>query len=141
LEIAVSSENENSRNSGGKAVGVDMKSQATPWTSNSLLLAVIGAMMAFLANAAANVWNGHLEDKRAEHARILEMLKTGSIKQAVENLKFLVKVGLVTNSEIRDKVQQYVVDAPPGTGRALPVSSYNYTSPTVSSYDYGVPAR
>ena len=138
----MTSEENDSRAPDVKVTDLEMKSQGAPaWTSNPLLLAVVGATIAFLGNAAANWWNGQLEDKRAEQARILEMLKTGSIKQAAENLKFLVKVGLITNSEIRDQVREYVANAPPDTGPALPVSSYNYNyaSPTVTSYDYITP--
>lgn len=134
----------------------ESKTQSSTLKSNSYVAAVLSVAGAVLINAAANWWNGRLEDRRAEQtlilegtkaeqarmleekkaelARIFEMIKTGNNAQAAKNLKFLVKVGLITNAEVQDKVEKYVANAPAGTGPALPPSGY--TSPTVSSYDY-----
>ncbi len=151
----------------------DAESKTQPATpkSNSYVAAVLSVAGAVFINAAANWWNGRLEDRRAEQtliledkkaeqariledkkaeqARVFEMIKTGNIAQAAKNLKFLVKVGLITNSGVRDKIDQYVANAPAGTGPALPpsgftsptVSSYNYTSPTTSNYNYTTPKK
>ena len=107
--------------------------------SSPIVLAIIGASIAGITNAAAIWWNGHLEDRRAEHARVLEILKTGNVEQAERNLKFLVNVGLISDKEVQDKVKQYTSQTPAGSGPALPVSSYNYTAPVVSTYDYTLP--
>jgi hypothetical protein len=74
--------------------------------------------------------------QKAEQARILEMLKAGNIKQVAENLKFLLRIGLVSDTKLGDKVQKYLDEAPEGTGPLLTVSSYDFTTPTSSTYNY-----
>ena len=93
--------------------------KAADWSS-PIALAIVAALVAGVGNAVALVWNGQLENRRAEHARILEVLRTGNREQAAENLDFLAKTGLISDVETSNKIRQYIDNAKPGTGPVLP---------------------
>jgi len=88
--------------------------------SAPLVIAILTAAAAGLGNAAAIVMNGieqrklettkfeqakAIEETKAEAARIFEVIKTGNAKQAATNLKFLVDVGLISDSNRRQSIK------------------------------------
>ena len=104
------------------------------WTS-PLVLAVLAAAVAAASNVAVAVFNGAaqrnleetkdkleaaLEDRKAESARILEMIKTDQPDRAAVNLEFLLKAGLITNAQLKADLKQYLTDRKPGQGPSLP---------------------
>ena len=88
---------------------------------NPLVVAIFAATIAALGNAIIAWSNGilqrDLEAQKSESLRILEMIKTdGNSELAAENLKFLLKAGLVDNEERLEKLEQFLRDRPPGSG-------------------------
>ena len=105
-----------------EAVGPEVRRIAAKtgnWSS-PIVLAIFAAAVAGFGNAVVLWWNGQLEDRRAEHARILEVIKTGNVKQAAENLEFLVQVGLVASPTVSERIKLYAANAKSGVGPALP---------------------
>jgi hypothetical protein len=96
------------------------------WRS-PLVVAILAAAVAALGNAAVALVNGlqgqTLEDTRAESARILEMVKTGSADKAAENLRFLADAGLVTNTARLAAIRHFLETRSPGQGPFLPSSA------------------
>lgn len=103
--------------------------------ANPLVLAVLAAALAAAGNAAVAHINGTaqrelevarttsqetIEETKAEAARILEVIKTDP-KVALQNLAFLVDVGLITNPERRAAITEYLKKTPPGQGPSLSV--------------------
>jgi hypothetical protein len=64
--------------------------------------------------------NVSLEANKAEGARILEMIKTGTDNpdKAAKNLSFLVEIGLATDKDGR--IKNYLTNRRPGEGTSLP---------------------
>ena len=85
-----------------EAIGLDVRriaANTSNWSS-PIVLAIFAAAVAGFGNSIVFWWNGQLEDRRAEHARTLEVIKTGNVKQAAENLEFLVQIGLVASPTV-----------------------------------------
>jgi hypothetical protein len=93
------------------------------WRS-PLVIAIFGATLAGVSNAYVAKENGKnqiaLEDGRAEQARILEMIKTGKIEAAADNLQFLLEAGLVTNADRAERLKSYLSRRKEGEGPVLP---------------------
>lgn len=94
---------------------------------NPLVLALIAAAVAALGNAVVVLINGtlqrQLEDRKAEQLRILEMVKTGEPDAAARNLEFLLKAGLIQDSEQANRISAFLKQRVPGTGPSLPNSA------------------
>jgi V8-like Glu-specific endopeptidase len=101
--------------------------------SNPLIVAILAAAVAGLGNAVVAFVNGRegqdLETTRAESARILEMIKTGSADKAAENLKFLADAGLVENARLLSGIKTFLASRAPGQGPSLPVSGTGSVEP------------
>ncbi len=104
----------------------------SPWR-NPLFLALVAAIAGLLSNAVVAFINGSserelerekaeamraLNEQEAEADRVLEAIKTGDTTTAVQNLRMLVKTGLVTKGA--DKITAYVETLRPGEGASLP---------------------
>ena len=93
------------------------------WRS-PLVVAIMAASIAALGNAGVALTNGifqrQLEDEKAELARILEMVKTGSPDKAADNLAFLINIGLVSRKIQVEKLADFLSKRQPGEGPALP---------------------
>jgi hypothetical protein len=94
---------------------------------NPLVVAIFAAAIAAAGNAIVTIVNGvqqrNIEDQKSEQARILEMIKTGDVERAAENLQFLLDSGLIDNPVRAEKVKAYLSARKPGTGAALPVGA------------------
>lgn len=115
----------------------DRDSSRSRWSS-PIVLAVLGAAIAALGNAAAIWLTGveqrnlettkaeqarALEEDRAEATRILEMIKTGNEpEKAAENLRFLLDAGLISNPDRSRRIQNFLARREPGKGPALPAA-------------------
>lgn len=130
------------------------KSGSEQRASTALLIAIIGAAAALGGNALVAWMNGvkereleesrHAQAMRSQEAksqqeRILEIIRTGNVEKAAENLKFAVDVGLVADPKIRAGIEKYLSERKPGAGPALPPGSWSTTHPTYSTgttYEY-----
>jgi len=122
--------------------------------STALLVAIIGAAAALGGNALVALINGakerqleerrhaeamRLQEAKSQHERILEIIRTGNVEKAAENLKFAVDVGLVSDPKIRAGIEKFLSERKPGAGPALPPGSWSTTRPAYSSgttYEY-----
>jgi hypothetical protein len=102
------------------------KEQTNSGWRNPLVVAIIAASVAALGNAAVALTNGilqrQLEDEKAEQARVLEMIKTGSADKAAENLAFLINIGLVTKKVHVEKLAAFLKQRQNGEGPVLPAA-------------------
>lgn len=107
------------------------------WTS-PLVVAIFAAALAGLGNAGVAWINGSsslsleaskhdeeqtIEETRAEAARILEVVKTGSPDKAAENLGFLLEAGLITNKARSDALTAYIRRRKGGEGISIATNS------------------
>jgi hypothetical protein len=126
------------------------KAQTQSKWINPLVVAIIAAALAGVANVIVTAINGKLqrdnenaraegqrriEAQKAEAARILEMIKTGDRASAGTNLQFLIETGLVTDKDLAKRVEQYQQDHPQ-SGPVLPAA----TSPVLGKPGPGGPA-
>jgi hypothetical protein len=103
--------------------------------SSPLVLAVLGAGLAALGNAAVSWVSGvqtlkvqeqhnkaeqELEQFKADSARLLQMIGTNDPDKAAENLQFLLSAGLISNPDTRTLLEKFLANRKPGTGPALP---------------------
>lgn len=99
---------------------------AARWKS-PVVVAILAAAVAAAGNAIVAYTNASsqtkLEAQKAEQARILEVIKTGSPDKAAENLQFLVDAGLVSDPTVRRKLSGFLAKRSPGSGPTLPSSS------------------
>jgi hypothetical protein len=115
--------------------------------ANPLLLAILGATVAGIANVGVNALNNRyqlslesqkseatiaLERSKAEATRILEMIKTGDWKKGSENLRFLVESGLISDPLLAEKITTFVRDNKSGPGPSLPPSVSSSVPPSIS---------
>ena len=95
------------------------------WRS-PLMISIVGATLAVFGNAALAWWSSsqqrELEAQTAEHALILEAIKTGNVDLAHDNLVFLVDSGLVSNEKIAGRLKRFLDTKAPGTGPTLPAA-------------------
>ena len=105
---------------------LDLKTRehaASGW-KNPVVVAILAATVAGLGNAIVAYTNGRLqrdlEVTKAEHARMLEMIKTGDADKAAENLKFLVDTGLISDPDVLKKLEDFLETRQEGRGPALP---------------------
>lgn len=100
------------------------KEQASSGWRSPLIVAIIAATMAAVGNAVVSIVNGNLqrqlENQKSEQTRILEMIKTNNPDKAAENLEFLLKAGLISDSEQQTKLQRFLDKREPGSGPSLP---------------------
>ena len=64
-----------------------------------------------------------LQDLRSQHDRLLEIIRTGSVDKAAENLDFAITVGIINERGMQDQVKNYLSNRKPGIGAALPASN------------------
>ena len=119
-----------------------------------LVLAVIGAAVAAASNAYVAWFNGKeqrdleehradetrkVESLKAEHARLLQVLRTNNADEAAQNLDFLLKVGLIFDQAIAPKLRTYLENRVKGTGPVLPAVPVYDTGnwSTTSGGNYG----
>jgi hypothetical protein len=125
------------REQDNRNVEIDLKRKeqaASKWRS-PLIVAIWAAAIAGIGNAAVTALNGSLqrdlesekgtreralEENKAESTRILEMIKTGNNDTAAKNIAFLLKTGLVAQTDRVARLQQFLDTRPPGTGPSLP---------------------
>ena len=110
---------------------------ATRWSP--ILVAIIGASLAGIANVVALYWSGKqqidLERQKAEQQRDLELLKSEQSRvlqvlaakdqeQASRNLTFLLEVGLITSPQLTQALTKYQATKKAGEG---PLIDSGYT--------------
>jgi hypothetical protein len=108
------------------------KDQASSGWRNPLVVAILAATAAAAGNAVVAVVNGRLqrdlEAQKSEQTRILEMIKTGDPDKAADNLDFLLKTGLIDDSDRAQKIQHFLDSRTPGSGPSLPTASGSVSS-------------
>ncbi len=127
--------------------------------STPLILALVAAVGALASNAWVAWYNGkaqreleerrfsegiRLQEVRAQHERLLEIIKTGNVEKAAENLGFAVQIGLITDPTIQSNIQKFLAARKSGTGPALPPGSWSTTYPvydTGTTYDYNYTSK
>lgn len=105
---------------------LDLKARehvASGWR-NPVVVAILAATLAGVGNAIVAYTNGSLqrdlEITKAEHARMLEMIKTGDADKAAENLRFLVDTGLIGDPAVLKKLENFLETREEGSGPTLP---------------------
>jgi hypothetical protein len=102
------------------------------WTS-PLMVAIMTAALAGIINLVLAALNNHYQNEtereKIEAARVAEMVKTGDIKTAIGNLKFLIETGLIRNPDLKKSIQAYL-DTHPDSGPVLPASDRYAIEPT-----------
>jgi hypothetical protein len=105
------------------------------WSNNSLAIVVFVAGVGFFGNAWVTWFSSQqsrtLEDRKAEAARVLEIIKTGDPEKAAVNLKFLLDAGLISDPDQRKQLQAFLDKTPPGRGPALPLAPVTNLTATV----------
>jgi hypothetical protein len=100
------------------------REQASAGWRSPLIVAIMAATIAGVANALVAIVNGRLqrqlEDGRAEQTRVLEMIKTGDADKAAGNLQFLLDAGLIADPERTARIREFLKGRSPGSGPALP---------------------
>ena len=106
--------------------------------SSPFVIATIAAIGAVVVQAWVAYYNGKeqraledrrhiealkLQDLRSQHDRLLEIIRTGSVDKAAENLDFAITVGIINERGMQDQVRNYLVNRKPGIGPALPPSN------------------
>lgn len=93
---------------------------------NPLVLGIFAATVAAVGNTVVSFTNGkfqrELEAQKSEQTRIIEMIKIGDPDKAAENLRFLVKAGLISDARLEEKLTKFLVSREPGSGPTLPYS-------------------
>jgi hypothetical protein len=93
------------------------------WKS-PVVVAILVAALAAAGNAlvayTTSVSAENLEAQKAEHARILEVVRTGDPDKAAVNLRFLLRAGLIDDGRTRARLTTFLDERKPGTGPALP---------------------
>ena len=116
--------------------------------ANPLFLAITAAVITATASLYVSIDNSRqqreLETLKAEHARILEAIKTGNPDKAAENLRFMLDTGLIRSAETVLRLREELSKRLPGRGPSLPSYNYNYTThyydPSVDYVEYGCKA-
>lgn len=103
--------------------------QASGRWRSPLVVAIFAAAVAGAGNALVSYITAdsqtRLEAQKAEQARILEVIKTGSADKAAANLGFLLDAGLIRDMTLRTDLQAYLAKRPPGLGPALPAAPFS----------------
>ena len=134
LELKRQELDHRSREQSNRDLEIELKrasAAASRWTS-PLVVAVFAAAVAGLSNATVSIINGrstrNLEESKSESERILEVIKTGGdTEKAAENLRFLIRSGLVSSHPTVDYLRKYLSNRKPGTGVTLPSVSDTFT--------------
>jgi hypothetical protein len=102
--------------------------------SSPLLITIGAATIAAVANFGIAWWNGvqqrevertsgenqiALEERKAEQARILQMIAVNNPDLAAQNLAFLVQTRLIQDSGRRAGIVRYLLQRTPGTGASV----------------------
>ena len=110
--------------------------------SNPLLLALCGAMVAAIANIYVAADNARqqreLETFKAEQARILEAIRTGSPDKAAENLQFMLDTGLILNPTTAALLKVALSKRLPGKGPSLPANETWNGYKSTGSYGFNL---
>ncbi|MFL9910428.1 hypothetical protein [Paraburkholderia sp. RL17-337-BIB-A] len=108
---------------GEKALVSDQNASSTSRWSNPLIVAIFAASLAAIGSASVALINAKygrdLEARQSEHARILEVIKTGDPDKAAINLDFLLSAGLIVDPDTQRKLHEFLKNRLPGTGPAL----------------------
>lgn len=116
--------------------------QARARWANPLVVAIFAAAVAAIGNSAVALLNGiqqrAVEEVRAESARILEMIKTGTGNEdkAAANLQFLIDSGLIRTPELLLEIRKFLKSRSPGAGPALPAVSSTPPAPVRPGTDW-----
>ncbi len=96
---------------------------------DSITSAIYAATITAVSALGVAIYNGYrnrqIEASKDEAARILEMIRTGDVRTAAKNLKFLLEAGLIDDPERRQKIQLYL-DKNPEEIPVLPTASHGY---------------
>lgn len=88
--------------------------------ANPLTFAIFAAAVAAAGNGLVTWMNDRaqrdLEERKAEAARILEVVKTGDPDKAAKNLQFLIDTGLIADPERLAAMKAYLTTRKPGEG-------------------------
>ena len=121
-----------------RELAVKEREEARSRWSHPLVVAVLAAAVAGMANAIITTMNGslqrdlerekasasqRLEEVQSESSRILEVIKTGDPDKSAVNLKFLIDSGLISDRERVDRIANYLASRKSGTGPSLPPQS------------------
>jgi hypothetical protein len=126
-ELALKAREQDTRD---QEVALKRKEQTVSRWNTPLLLALIGAIVAGITNIGVAAYNGIVEHRsdteKSDSATILQMIKTGDLKRATQNLQFLVDTGLVIDADRVKRIKEYLV-AHPDDGPVLPASGERYS--------------
>ena len=100
----------------------------------AIMTAIVGGVISFALVVFNLKEQRKLEERKLEEGRIIELLRTGSIERAKENLEFLIRSGLVQDARLAASVEAYLKSKPKDQGPSLP--TYD-TGTTYSSDGYG----
>jgi hypothetical protein len=102
---------------------------------NPLTIAVFVAGLGVVGNACVTLISSQqsraLEDRKAEAARILEVIKTNPEKAAV-NLRFLLDAGLISDPDRRQQLQAFLDKTPADKGPTLSLGPITNLTATVN---------
>lgn len=99
-----------------------LENSSTKW-NNPLVIAVVGATLAFLSTTLVSYLNGQqqvaleahrannqiaLEQVKAESDRILEVIKSTDPQAVRTNLRFLLDTGLIRSPELRNNLEEFL---------------------------------
>ena len=92
---------------------------------NPLTLSIIAAALAVGGNAWVAWYNNgaqlDLEERKAEAARILEIVKVADPDKAANNLQFLIDTGLIADPKHLEAMKTYLARRKPGQGPVIGV--------------------
>ena len=100
----------------------------------AIVTAIVGGVISFTLAVFNSTEQRKLEERKLEEGRIIELLRTGSIERAKENLEFLIRSGLVQDARLAARVEANLKSKPKDQGPSLP--TYD-TGTTYPNYGYG----
>jgi hypothetical protein len=127
------------------------ETKASRWSS-PIVLAIIGATLAGIANAGVALLNNtyqlqleerkststiQLETLKSEASRIFEMIKTGNSEQSTKNLNMLANSGLISDPDLISKLKAYLSTLKPEAAPVLPINGptqWSFPSDRPGSY-------
>jgi hypothetical protein len=95
---------------------------ASQWTS-PVVVAVIAATLAFAGNAVVayvnSVESRKIEELKGEEGFILKMIENPNPDQVAQNLQFLIDSGLVSEENLKSRLESFLKNRPQGKGPAI----------------------
>lgn len=127
-----------------REIAIKEREQArSPWL-NPLVVAIFTAAAAGIGNIGVAYLNGlqqrtvaetqtnkeeALEKEKSEAARILAVIQVADTERSAQNLEFLLKAGLITDSTLVASLTKFLMDRRPGQGPSVPPPSQGRSEP------------